>query len=40
MWSVAGIVDLAPFVTVESMLADVTRGGRSDNGVLVLPIFL
>jgi hypothetical protein len=39
MWSFASIVDLVPYLTVESTLADVNRCGRSDNGVLVDAIF-
>jgi hypothetical protein len=38
MWSVASIIDLAPFVAVERMLADVNRCERNENGVLVDPI--
>jgi hypothetical protein len=31
MWSVASIVDLAPYLTVEITFADMNRRGRSDN---------
>jgi hypothetical protein len=39
MWSVASIVDLAPYLTVEITFADMNRRGRSDNDVLVDAIF-
>ena len=38
MWGVASILDPDPFTAVESMVADVNRCGRSDNGLLVVPI--
>ncbi|WP_168213080.1 MULTISPECIES: hypothetical protein [unclassified Bradyrhizobium] len=38
MWTVAGILDPDPSVTVESMIADVNFCRRSAYGLWVVPI--